>query len=41
MRAANQVNLVLVRELAHDVLSEREADASVVVAPICDLFVRV
>ena len=41
MRSANQVNLILVVELADDVLSECEADTTVVVAPVCHFFVRV
>jgi len=41
VRPADQVNLVLVVELSHDVFSEREANTSVVVAPVLHFFVGV
>jgi len=41
VRSANQVDLILVSKLADDVLSKGEADPSVVIAPVCDLLVRV
>ena len=41
MRAADQVDIVALAELRHDVLSKSERDTTVVLTPLIDLFVGV
>ena len=41
MRSANQIDVILLSELSHYLLSESEADATIVVAPVVDIFIRV